>query len=215
MRAGRVEVDGRRVLDPEFPVDATARRRIRVDGVLLERAELHYIAVNKPRGLIVTTRDEHSRDTVYRCLENAALPWVSPIGRLDRASEGLLLFSNDTTWAAGVMRPDPDVAKTYHVQVARVPTPGELDALRCGVTDAGECLRAHSIETLRSGGRTAWLEVVLHGGRNRQIRRMLAASDLGVLRLVRTAIGPLQLGNLAKGAWRPLDPDEQAALAVA
>ena len=213
VRDGRVELDGRLVLDPEFPVDAMQRDTVRVDGVPLAVAARCYLMLNKPRGLVVTARDEHDRETVFRCLEGSGLPVVAPVGRLDRASEGLLLLSNDSEWAARITDPQTGVAKTYRVQVGRVPRPEQLAVLRAGVTHQGESLRARSIEVLRSGGKTAWLEIVLHGGRNRQIRRMLASVDLPVLRLIRVAIGALALGDLAKGAWRHLTPDEVAAFA--
>lgn len=213
VRAGRVELDGRLVLDPEFPVDAAQRDSVRVDGTRLIVAARCYIMLNKPRGLVVTARDEHDRETVFRCLQGSGLPMVAPVGRLDRASEGLLLLCNDSGWAARITAPDAGVAKTYRVQVGRVPTADQLAALRAGVSDQGEMLRAASIEVLRSGGKTAWLEIVLHGGRNRQIRRMLASEDLPVLRLIRVGIGTLALGDLAKGSWRHLTAEEVAAFA--
>jgi len=213
VRAGRVEIDNQLLLDPEFPIEEHQRQRIRIDGAPLALATRCYVVLNKPRGLVVTAQDEHARDTIYRCLGDASLPWLAPVGRLDRASEGLLLLSNDSEWAARITDPASRIAKTYHVQVVRLPTTTELENLRAGVTDAGELLAASSIDLLRSGGKTAWLEVVLHGGRNRQIRRMLAAFDLSVLRLVRVSIGAIGLGTLANGAWRHLDPTEVGALA--
>ncbi len=213
VRAGRVELDGRLVLDPEYPVEATQRGNVTVDGAPLVVASRCYLMLNKPRGLLVTARDEHARETVFRCLEGHGLPRVAAVGRLDRASEGLLLLCNDSEWAAGITAPEARVAKTYRVQVGRVPTAAHVEALRTGVLDQGETLVAHSIEMLRSGGKTAWLEIVLHGGRNRQIRRMLASTDLPVLRLIRVAIGALPLGDLPKGGWRHLTPAEVAAFA--
>ena len=153
--------------------------------------------------------------TVYRCLDGSGLPWLAPVGRLDKASEGLLLFSNDPEWAARVLDPQHGPDKTYHVQVDRVPDAALLAALCEGVVEEGERLRAKSVVLLRSGTRNAWLEIVLDEGRNRQIRRLLAAFDVGVLRLVRVAIGELQLGTLGKGQWRELDADERDALAPA
>lgn len=171
-----------------------------------------YIMLNKPRGLVVSAADERGRSTVYAPLAAAGLPWLGPVGRLDKASEGLLLFSNDTVWAAGITAPATHVEKTYHVQIDRLPDLVLLTALADGVEDAGEHLRAKSVNVLREGGRNAWLEIVLDEGRNRHIRRLLAANAVGVLRLVRVAIGSLQLGALAKGQWRHLDTGEVAAL---
>lgn len=208
---GRVEVDDRVVRDPEFPI-VRGRHRIRVDGRELDQAPRLYVMLNKPRGLVTTARDERDRDTVYRCFDGAGLPWLAPVGRLDKASEGLLLFSNDPAWAAAITDPQVGPDKTYHVQVDTVPGEDLLAALVAGADVEGEHLRASEARLLRSGERNAWLEIVLDEGRNRQIRRLLAAFDIGVLRLVRVAIGPLAMGTLAKGEWRPLTPEEVAAL---
>ena len=209
---GRVSVDGRIVRDPEFPVVAD-RAVIRVDGQASAAPERCYLMLNKPRGLVTTARDEQGRDTVYRCLDGAALPWLAPVGRLDKASEGLLLFSNDPEWAARITDPATGPDKTYHVQIDRLPDDVLLQQLKTGVRVDGEHLSARDVRVLRSGERNAWLEIVLEEGRNRQIRRLLAAFDVGVLRLVRVAIGPLALGELGKGAWRMLDAHECEALA--
>lgn len=210
--AGRVAVNGRVVRDPEFPV-RQGTDALSVDGRALDAAEPVYLALNKPRGLVTTTSDERGRDTVYRCLEGAGLPWLAPVGRLDQASEGLLLMSNDPAWAAAITDPATGPDKTYHVQVDAVPDAALLAALEAGVDDAGERLSARRARLLRSGGKTAWLEIVLDEGRNRQIRRLLAAHGLETRRLVRVAIGPVVLGELAKGAWRRLSDEEVSSLA--
>jgi 23S rRNA pseudouridine2605 synthase len=207
---GRVRVNGRRVDDAEFPVRVGVDR-VEVDGAGAARVERVVVALNKPRGLVTTTTDEHGRDTVYACLRDADLPWIAPVGRLDKASEGLLLFSNDPEWAARVSGPGgPD--KRYHVQVEGIPDTAALAALTGGVDIDGERLRAKSATLLRQGEKNAWLEIVLDEGRNRQIRRLLAALGYEVLRLLRVAIGPVELGTLAKGAWRRLEPAELVAL---
>lgn len=206
---GRVAVDGRIVRDPEFPIAGT-RQRITVDGQPLAVTERICLALNKPRGLVTSTRDERGRDTIYRCLEDADLPWLAPVGRLDKASEGLLLLSNDPAWAARITDPATGPAKTYHVQVDGVPDAATLVALQGGVDCEGERLQAHSATLLRTGTKNAWIEIVLEEGRNRQIRRMLAALDLDVLRLIRVAIGELALGDLPKGRWRKLTSREIA-----
>lgn len=211
---GRVRVDGRIVRDPEFPLQQspTLAQRLRVDELPLQGPPRLYLMLNKPRGLVTTARDERGRDTVYRCFDGAGLPWLAPVGRLDKASEGLLLFSNDPQWAAAVTDPDRGPDKTYHVQVDRRPDAAQIQAMLDGVRDDGEHLSAQRIAVLREGERHAWLEVVLEEGRNRQIRRLLATQDIAVLRLVRVAIGGLALGELAKGAWRPLSEDERRML---
>lgn len=209
---GRVRVDGRRVLDPEFPVVAGVAR-IEVVGLDVAPPARRYLMLNKPRGLVTTARDEHGRDTVYRCFDGAGLPWLAPAGRLDRASEGLLLFSNDPAWAARITDPETGPDKTYHVQVDVVPDEALLAALSSGIDDRGEHLQAKNVRMLRAGGKRAWLEIVLDEGRNRHIRRLLEAHGVGVVRLVRVAVGGLVLGELPKGAWRELQPDEADALA--
>lgn len=209
---GRVSVDGRAVRDPEYPVQA-GRHVVAVDGKPIQASQRYYLMLNKPRGLVTTTTDEQGRDTVYRCLADAGLPWLAPVGRLDKASEGLLLLTNDPQWAAAITSHQGGVDKTYHVQVDALLDEAQLERLRAGVCVEGERLQARSVALLRSGQRACWLEVVLEEGRNRHIRRLMEACDLQVLRLVRVAIGPLLLGQTGKGQWRMLSSAEAAALA--
>ena len=211
---GRVRVSGRIIRGPEFPI-ASPHPPIEVDGRPMDAPQRLYLMLNKPRGVVTTAQDERGRDTVYRCFDSAGLPWIAPVGRLDKASEGLLLFSNDPQWAARLTDPETGPQKTYHVQVDRLPDEDTLAALRAGVEDEGEFLVAQAVRVLRSGDKTAWLEVVLDEGRNRHIRRLLAAFDLQVLRLVRVAIGGLLLGDLGKGQWRVLEVSDQQRLGAA
>jgi 23S rRNA pseudouridine2605 synthase len=207
--AGRVRVDGRVVRDPEFPTIAGVHRIAVDDHDLDAVSRAHrYLMLNKPRGLVTTASDEQGRDTVYRCFDGSGLGWIAPVGRLDKASEGLLLFTNDPQWAASITDPASGPDKAYHVQVDRIPVEAELGAMRDGIECDGLVLRAKSAALLRSGQKNAWLEVVLDEGRNRQIRRLLEALDIGVLRLVRVAIGTLRLGELPKGQWRELTTAE-------
>ncbi|MBB3228914.1 23S rRNA pseudouridine2605 synthase [Luteibacter sp. Sphag1AF] len=212
-REGRVTVDGRVERDPEFPI--RGHEHIEVDGGGAEAVASVYIMMNKPRGLVTTAADERGRDTVYSALADTGLPWIGPVGRLDRASEGLLLLSNDTVWAAGITEPATHVDKTYHVQISGQPGESVLAAMCAGVHEEGDLLRARSVTLLRQGERNAWLEVTLDEGRNRHIRRLLAALGFDVLRLVRVAIGSLVLGELPKGQWRHLTDAEVAALRTA
>jgi 23S rRNA pseudouridine2605 synthase len=216
---GRVHVDDQIVRDPEFPIMSSGRQRISVDGRAVDEASRLYVMLNKPRGLVTTARDERGRNTVYRCFEGAQwqdqpLPWLAPVGRLDQASEGLLLFCNDPAWAAKITDPDTGLDKTYHVQVDAIPDERLIALLQQGVPDEDSVLRAKSVRVLRAGERNAWLEIVLDEGRNRQIRRLLAAVDIEVLRLVRVAIGGLVLGDLQKGQWRVLSQAEVDGLGV-
>jgi 23S rRNA pseudouridine2605 synthase len=213
IRSGRVCVNGSVWRDPETPV-RLVNNRITVDGVAVEAGGKIYLVMNKPRGLVTTASDEKGRETVYSILENAdePMPWVAPVGRLDKASEGLLLLTNDSEWAARVAAPETHLGKTYHVQVATVADKHLLTQLLKGVHDKGDNLRAAQVNILRAGEKNCWLEIVLDEGKNRQIRRMLAALGIEVLRLVRVAIGPLQLGELAKGSYRLLTADEKRRL---
>jgi 23S rRNA pseudouridine2605 synthase len=211
IQAGRVQVNGAVQRAPSWRVDLR-RDRIAVDGERVTAAAKVYLMLNKPRGLVTTTSDERGRETVYDCLTDSSLPWVSPVGRLDKASEGLLLFTNDTQWAARILDPATHLDKTYHVQINCVAGEGLLEQLRTGVVDAGETLRAKSVRLLRHGGRNSWLEIVLDEGRNRHIRRMADALGVSVLRLVRVSIGPLELGELSKGEYRHLTAAERDAV---
>jgi len=211
VREGRVRVNGQVVRDPEFGV-RQGLDRIEVDGQGAARAKRVALMLNKPRGLVTTAKDERGRATVYSCFAGAALPWLAPIGRLDKASEGLLLFCNDPVWAARITDPNSGPPKTYHVQIDRLPDAALLADLEQGVVSKGERLGVRSVRCLRSGEKNAWLEITLDEGRNRQIRRLLEALNVSVLRLVRVAIGPLLLGELAKGEWRPLTQQEMDSL---
>jgi 23S rRNA pseudouridine2605 synthase len=209
---GRVRVEGKVISNAALRVDLN-RDRITIDGEKVVAERKVYLMVNKPRGLVTTRDDPQQRGTVYACLEGLDLPFVSPVGRLDKASEGLLLMTNDTHFANRLTDPASHTTKTYHVQIGMAPDEAMLETLRAGVSLDGEVLTTNSIELLRSGGRTAWLEIVLDEGRNRHIRRLLAAYDIEVLRLIRVAIGRLQLGDLAKGAARHLTAEELVLLA--
>ena len=211
IRAGRVSLNGRICRDPEVPV-RSQRDRIEVDGQELAAREKVYLMFNKPRGVVTTASDEKGRETIYAYLDEG-LPWVAPVGRLDKASEGLLLLTNDSEWAACVLAPETHLDKTYHVQITAVAGPSLIESMARGVrTDDGSFLRAKRVQILRGGEKNTWLEIVLDEGKNRHIRRMLAQLGINVLRLLRVAIGPLALGELAKGASRSLTEADKQAL---
>lgn len=210
-RAGRVTVDGIVRRDPEFPVQLE-RQVITVDGQLVTVAPPIYLAFNKPRGLVTTASDEKGRPTVFSSLTNAPDAHLSPVGRLDQASEGLLLFTNDTAWANAITDPTRHLNKTYHVQINCLPDPALLATLETGVPTSDGPLSAKRVTLLREGEKNAWLEIILDEGRNRHIRRLLEALQIEVLRLIRIAIGSVTLGDLEKGASRKLTPAEVKAL---
>lgn len=209
VREGRVSVNGRVVRDPEYPV-VQDLDHVAVSGLESKPVENLYLLLNKPRGLVTTTSDEKGRDTVYRCFDEANLPWIAPVGRLDKASEGLLLFTNDTHWAAKITSPQSALDKIYHVQINRLPTPSEMEKMRQGVLLDGELHAMKNVSILREGEKNAWLEIVLDEGKNRQIRKILNELNFDVLRLIRVKIGELTLGELSKGQWRMLSPEEHS-----
>ena len=224
IRTGRVRLNGRVRRDPESPVHLD-RDHIAVDAQTIKRSEGIYLMMNKPRGVVTTASDEKGRNTVYSLLNEASvteegksrtqgiLPWVAPVGRLDKASEGLLLLTNDSEWGARIAAPETHLDKTYHVQIGMVADENLVASLVRGVrAKDGEVLRAKQVRALRSGQKNCWLEIVLDEGKNRHIRRMMEGIGVEVLRLVRVAIGPLELGDLSKGAHRHLSGDEKRSL---
>jgi 23S rRNA pseudouridine2605 synthase len=220
IRAGRVTLNERIVRDPEHPA-RIPQDRIEVDGSPLDKRPAVHLIMNKPRGVVTTASDEKGRETVYDLLE-PGWPWVSPVGRLDKASEGLLLLTNDSEWAAKITEPASHLDKKYHVQVDRVADDDLLARITRGCAVAGgsadgsflerntgEHLRAKGARVLRRGDKNSWLEITLDEGKNRQIRRLLEAQGVRVLRLVRVSIGPLELGDLKKGSVRRLTAEEK------
>jgi 23S rRNA pseudouridine2605 synthase len=216
IRAGRVSLNGKIRRDPETPVSGK-HDQIAIDGKVVEPEARVYVMMNKPRGVVTTASDEKGRQTVYDilniCSSNRTIAWLAPVGRLDKASEGLLLLTNDSEWSASIAAPETHLDKTYHVQVETVADEAFVQALVRGVkTKDGEVLRAKHARRLRAGQKNCWLDLVLDEGKNRQIRRLIEAMGVEVLRLVRVAIGPLQLGDLAKGEHRILTADEKRML---
>ena len=213
IRSGRVQLGGRVLKNPEAPV-RLGHDRIQVDGREVKAQKFVYWMLNKPRGIVTSADDEKGRETVYSLLPDG-MAWIAPVGRLDKASEGLLLLTNDSEWAARILEPATKLAKTYHVQVAAKVDERLSSALQRGILVAGVVLRASSVRVVRGGSKNTWIEIVLHEGKNRQIRRMLEALGIEVLRLMRVRIGPLTLGELKKGEARELEIEEKQQLDAA
>jgi 23S rRNA pseudouridine2605 synthase len=216
VEAGRVRVNGTIVRDARVRI-VPERDVIEIDGKRVGRAERVYLALNKPRGLVTTRDDPKGRATIYDCLAGASLPFVAPVGRLDKASEGLLLLTNDSRWSAHLLDPASHVDKIYHAQIRGLVDDSLIARVAAGLVepDSGELLAVKRVSLLRTGSRSsAWLEITLDEGKNRHIRRLFAALGIEVLRLVRVAIGPLTLGTLPKGKWRRLTDDEVRALSA-
>lgn len=210
IRAGRVQLNGKSRRDPETPVHL-GKDRIQVDGGAVAAAAKIYIMLNKPRGVLTTASDEKGRKTVYEFLGKTS-PWIAPVGRLDKASEGLLLLSNDSEWSARVAAPETHLDKVYRVQIGKLADQELLVSMLEGIVDGDDFLRVKAARVVRCGQRNSWIEVVVDEGRNRHIRRLLEKLNVEVLRLVRIAIGPLILGELAKGKVRELTATEKILL---
>ncbi len=211
--AGRVAINARTVRDPETWVDAV-RDRITVDGAPLRVRAKEVWAMHKPTGYVTTADDEHDRDTVYALLP-ADAAWLAPVGRLDQDSSGLLLFTNDSDLAHAITSPASKLPKTYEVRIKGHPDDDAIARLRSGVElHDGPTLPAR-VDVIDHDDRSTRLRIVITEGRNRQIRRMVAAVGSRVHTLHRTHIGPLALGDQPEGTCRRLAaPDVQALRAA-
>ena len=213
IRAGRVTVNGRTVRDPETWLDAAADR-VTFDGAPLRARGKEVWALHKPTGYVTTARDEHGRDTVYALLPDGAT-WLAPVGRLDADSSGLLLFTNDSDLAHAISAPASKLPKTYVVRCKGDVSDDAIAALRAGVELHDGITLPARVERVDADDRSTRLRIVLHEGRNRQIRRMISAIGSRVHTLHRVAIGPIELGEQPEGACRRLDPREVQTLRAA
>jgi len=198
IRAGRVRVDGHVVDDPAHPV-VPERARITVDGAARRRGRWRTILLHKPRGVVTTRRDPEGRRTIYDVLGDAAEGLI-PVGRLDLATTGALLLTSDTQLANWIADPANAVPRIYAATVRGEVEPAQLAALP-----------ATHVALRKASGRESHLIVELHEGRNRQVRRMLAAIGHEVTRLKRVSLGGLELGRLEPGEWREVSRDELRA----
>lgn len=207
--AGRIKVNGRVVRDPDFWIHPD-QDALHLDGNRLRQARRVYLLFYKPKGVITSHGDPEERKTIYDYLDKT-LPWVSPVGRLDKDTSGLLLLTNDTEFAGFISNPASKIPKTYMVKASGLVGDEIIAALAAGVEmKRGDWARPQSVRRLEERGKHTWLEVVLTEGKNREIRRMMEAVGFRVLKLVRTRIGPCTLEGLQVGKWRHLRPREKA-----
>ena len=208
--SGRVRVNGAVVTDPDRWVDLE-KDRVTLDGKPLRGAAPEYILLYKPKGYLTTWRDPQGRPTVYDLVRDANA-WLSPVGRLDLDTSGLLLMTNDTAFAERLTNPDYKIPKTYQVKTSTLLTDDQIDRLRQGVTLNDGPTRPAEARRLRDSARYTFVELTISEGRNRQVRRMIEAVGSKVLKLVRTAIGPIRIGDLPIGKWRRLTAEELRSL---
>ena len=208
---GRVRVNGKLVQNPDHWVDLE-RDQVTFDGRPVQGGRKIYILLYKPKGYLTTYKDPEGRPTVYDLIQDLG-QWVVPVGRLDQDTTGLLIMTNDTQFAERVTNPDSKMPKTYLVKASRVLTGADLDRLRTGVELSDGPTRPAVVRKLRESERYTHFEITITEGRNRQVRRMVEAVGAKVLKLVRTSIGPVPIGGLQIGKWRPLSEAEVTSLA--
>jgi len=207
---GRVDVNGKTIRNPDHWVDPQ-RDRIAMDGKALRPAAKTYVLLYKPKGYLTTRRDPKGRPTVYHLTGDAGT-WLSPVGRLDLESSGLLLMTNDTDLVERITNPEHKTPKTYQLKAATLLSDEQIDRLRRGIELSDGPTRPAEVKRLRDSGKHTFLEMTITEGRNRQVRRMIDALGSRVLKLVRIAIGPIRIGDLQIGKWRPLTEAEVRAL---
>jgi len=208
--AGRVTVNGKLVRTPDLWVDME-NDRVAVDRRVLKPSRRIYILLYKPKGYLTTYKDPMGRPTVYDLIKDAP-GWVFPAGRLDLDTSGLLLLTNDAQFAERITNPRYKVPKTYLVKASTRLTSEQLERLAQGVTLSDGPTRPAQVRRLRETGGKTVFEITITEGRNRQVRRMVEAVGSKVLKLVRTAIGPLAIGDLKIGCWRQLTAAERRSL---
>jgi 23S rRNA pseudouridine2605 synthase len=201
-----VRVNGRVTENPDQWIDFD-RDRVQFDGKPLRSKDPVYILLYKPTGYITTFKDPEGRPTVYDLIGDVET-FVSPVGRLDLDTSGLLILTNDTQFAERLTNPDHKVAKTYLVKCAGLVTDEALEQLRRGVELSDGPTRHAEVKRVRDSGKYSHIEIRITEGRNRQVRRMIEAVGSKVLKLVRTGIGPIEIDGLKIGAWRELEARE-------
>jgi 23S rRNA pseudouridine2605 synthase len=204
--AGRVAVDGKKIQTPDEWVDPE-RQRVTLDGKPLRAAKKIYLLLYKPKGYVTTYKDPDGRPTVYDLLKDVPEK-VFSAGRLDLNSTGLLIFTNDGEFADRITSPESHVPKTYLVKASILLSDDQLDQLRRGVALADGPTRPAEVKRVRDSGHYTFFEITITEGRNRQVRRMVETLGAKVLKLVRTEIGSIRIGELQIGKYRPLTEQE-------
>jgi pseudouridine synthase len=208
---GRLKLNGRVVRDPNVWVQPD-HDTLHLDGRRLRPARKIYLLFYKPKGVITSHGDPGGRRTVYDYL-GATGQWISPVGRLDRDTSGLLLLTNDGAFADFVTNPESRISKTYLVKTNALLSDQVIARLNASVQmKRGDWAHPLSVRRVEDRGKYTWLEVVLTEGKNREVRRMVEAMGFKVLKLVRTRIGSLTLDGLEVGKWRALSPAEVRVL---
>ncbi len=205
-----MRVNGRVVENPDLWIDFE-RDRVLFDGKPLRAKEHIHILLYKPTGYVTTFKDPEGRPTVYDLIADID-SFVAPVGRLDLDSSGLLILTNDTQFAERLTNPDRKVTKTYLIKCADLISDDALERLRRGVELSDGPTRPAVVKRARDSAKYSHLQIAITEGRNRQVRRMIEAVGSKVLKLVRTAIGGVRIGDLKIGAWRPLTAGEIASL---
>ncbi len=206
IHAGRATVNGRVVLNPDHWVDVE-RDRVQFDDAPLVERERRYVLLHKPTGYLTTYKDPAGRPTVYDLVAGVGT-FLSPVGRLDLDTSGLLLMTNDNQFAELVTNPASHVAKTYRVEASAAVTEADLQRLRDGIDLDDGLTRPATVERIADPPGNVHFEITITEGRNRQVRRMVEALGVRVLALVRVRIGGLEIGALPLGTWRLLTPAE-------
>jgi pseudouridine synthase len=204
--SGQVSVNGKTVQTPDYWVDF-ARDKVMLDGKPVRAGKKIYLLLYKPKGYLTTHKDPEGRPTVYDLISSVGV-WLVPVGRLDLDTSGLLILTNDTQFAERLTNPEHKMPKTYQLKVSTVLADEQIDQLRRGVTLADGPTRPAIVKRLRDTGKYTFLEITITEGRNRQVRRMVEAVGGKVLKLVRTAIGSVRIGELVIGKHRPLTEEE-------
>jgi 23S rRNA pseudouridine2605 synthase len=207
VQAGRVSINGQQVTDPAFP--GSIRDRIAIDGEIIRYHKKVYIVLNKPAGYVTTRLDERGRETVYSCLKDIK-EWIFPVGRLDKDSEGLLLFTNDSRFSEYMANPYNAITRTYHVLIQGNLSPQEIQFALKGVDiSKGETSQPLSLDYLGQADKNNWFKIVLIEGKNREIRRLFTALGKVVLRLIHVQHGPYTLSDLRPGEWRYIEIEKE------